>query len=169
MRIFFSSFFIILLSVTEYSQKLLTLEEAVNIALQRNTVLQKSVNSIDSYQSNVKAAYGNLLPSLGAQGNWQWTRSETRGGFLPLPNGGFLPLPDLKVISETRSYNVGAGPPWTLFDGLSNIATVSQSKNNLEAAQLSLARRKQTRGEQTIGSDEDVRNTGELLKGKEED
>src|ERR1035441_11001172 len=55
MRIFFSSFFIIFLSVTGYSQKLLTLEEAVNIALQRNTILQKSVNSIDSYKSNVKA------------------------------------------------------------------------------------------------------------------
>jgi outer membrane protein len=169
MRIFFSSFFIILLSVTGYSQKLLTLEEAVNIALQRNTVLQKSVNSIDSYQSNVKAAYGNLLPSLGAQGNWQWTRSETRGGFLPLPNGGFLPLPDLKVISETRSYNVGAGTNWTLFDGLSNIATVSQSKNNLESAQLSLARLKQTIVYQTIFSYYDVINTGELLKVKEED
>ena len=58
MRIFFSSFIIILFAFKGYGQKLLTLEEAVNIALQRNTVLQKSVNSIDTYQSNVKAAYG---------------------------------------------------------------------------------------------------------------
>ena len=169
MRIFFSSFFIILLSITGYSQKLLTLEEAVNIALQRNTILQKSVNSIDSYQSNVKAAYGNLLPTLGAQGSWQWTRSETKGGYLPLPNGGYLPLPDLKVISETRSYTVGAGTNWTLFDGLSNIATVSQSKNNLESAQLSLARLKQTIVYQTISNYYDIINVGELLKVKEED
>jgi outer membrane protein len=169
MRILISTFFIILLSVTGYGQKLLTLEEAVNIALQRNTQLQKSVNSIDSYQSNVKAAYGNLLPSLGVQGNWQWTRSETKGGFLPLPNGGFLPLPDLKVISETRSYNVGAGTNWTLFDGLSNLATVSQSKNNLESAQLSLSRLKQTIVYQTISNYYDVINAGELLKVKEED
>lgn len=169
MRIFFSSFFIILLSITGYSQKLLTLEEAVNIALQRNTILQKSINSIDSYQSNVKAAYGNLLPTLGAQGSWQWTRSETKGGYLPLPNGGYLPLPDLKVISETRSYTVGAGTNWTLFDGLSNIATVSQSKNNLGSAQLSLARLKQTIVYQTISNYYDIINAGELLKVKEED
>src|ERR1035437_8868901 len=110
MRIFFSSFFIILLSVTGYSQKLLTLEEAVNIALQRNTILQKSVNSIDSYQSNVKAAYGNLLPTLGAQGSWQWTRSETKGGYLPLPNGGYLPLPDLKArCIQVRGHAVISG------------------------------------------------------------
>ena len=169
MRIFFSSFIIILLSITGYSQKLLTLEEAVNIALQRNTILQKSVNSIDSYKSNVKAAYGSLLPTLGAQGNWQWTRSETKGGFLPLQNGGYLPLPDLKVVSETRSYNVGAGTNWTLFDGLSNIATVSQNKNNLESAQLSLARLKQTIVYQTISNYYDIINAGELLKVKEED
>jgi outer membrane protein len=169
MRIFFCSFFIILLSVTGYCQKLLTLEEAVNIALQRNTILQKSVNSMDSYQSNVKAAYGGLLPTLGAQGNWQWTRSETKGGSLPLQNGGYLSLPDLKVVSETRSYNVGAGTNWTLFDGLSNFATVSQSKNNLESAQLSLARLKQTIVYQTISSYYDVINSGELLKVKEED
>jgi outer membrane protein len=169
MRIFFSSFFIILLSVTGYSQKLLTLEEAVNIALQRNTILQKSVNSIDSYQSNVKAAYGSLLPTLGAQGSWQWTRSETKGGYLPLQNGGYLPLPDLKVISETRSYSLGAGTNWTLFNGLSNIATVSQGKNNLESAQLSLARLKQTIVYQTISSYYDIINAGELLKVKEED
>jgi outer membrane protein len=169
MRIFFSSFFIILLSITGYSQKLLTLEEAVNIALQRNTILQKSVNSIDSYQSNVKTAYGSLLPTLGAQGNWQWTRSETKGGFLPLQNGGYLPLPDLRIISETRSYSLGAGTNWTLFDGLSNIATVSQSKNNLESAQLSLARLKQTIVYQTISNYYDVINSGELLKVKEED
>src|ERR1039457_1710333 len=116
MRIFFSSFFIILLSVTGYSQKLLTLEEAVNIALQRNTILQKSVNSIDSYKSNVKAAYGSLLPTLGAQGSWQWTRSETQGGYLPLPNGGYLPLPDLRVIrSEERRVGKECRSRWSPY------------------------------------------------------
>jgi outer membrane protein len=167
MRIFFSSFFIILLSVTGFSQKLLTLEEAVNIALQRNTILQKSVNSIDSYQSNVKAAYGNLLPTLGAQGNWQWEKSETKGGLLPSQNGGYQLQPDQNI--EFRTYSIGAGTNWTLFDGLSNIATVSQSKNNLESAQLSLARLKQTIVYQTISSYYDIINAGELLKVKEED
>jgi len=167
MRIFFSSFFIILLSVTGYSQKLLTLEEAVNIALQRNTMLQKSVNSIDSYQSNVKAAYGNLLPTLGAQGNWQWAKSETKGGLLPLQNGGYQIQPDQNI--EYRTYSVGAGTNWTLFDGLSSIATISQSKNNLESAQLSLERLKQTIVYQTISNYYDIINAGELLKVKEED
>jgi outer membrane protein len=169
MRILICTFFIVLLSVTGYSQKLLNLEEAVNIALQRNTQLQKTVNSIDSYQSNVKTAYGALLPTLGLQGNWQWSRSETKGGLFPLPNGGFISLPDIKIVSETRSYNVGAGTNWTLFDGLSNLATVSQSKNNLESAQLSLSRLKQTIVYQTISNYYDVINAGELLKVKEED
>src|ERR1035437_5762084 len=148
MRIFFISFLIFLMSCAGYSQKLLTLEEAINIALQRNTSLQKSVNGIKSYESNVTAAYGSLLPTLGAQAGFSWTRSEQQGGSFPLPNGGFIPLP--KSISETRSYSLGAGTNWTLFDGLSNLATLSQSKNNLQSAQLSLARLKQTIVYQTI-------------------
>jgi outer membrane protein len=168
MRIFFSSFFIILFSITGYSQKLLTLEEAVNIALQRNTQLQKSVNNIDSYQSNVKAAYGALLPTLGAQAGWSWVRQETKGGFL---YAGGIPIlqPNAKTITETTNNSVSVGTDWTLFNGLSNLATVSQSSNNLESAQLSLARLKQTIVYQTISSYYDVINAGELLKVKEED
>ena len=167
MRIFFTSLLIFLLSFAGYSQKLLTLEEAINIALQRNTSLQKSVNGIKSYQSNVNAAYGSLLPTLGAQAGFSWTRSEQQGGQFPLPNGGFIPTP--KSISETRSYNVGAGTNWTLFDGLSNLAQLSQSQNNLESAQLTLARLKQNIVFQTVSNYYDIINTTELLKVKEED
>jgi outer membrane protein len=155
------------MSCAGYSQKLLTLEEAINIALQRNTSLQKSVNGIKSFESNVTAAYGSLLPTLGAQAGFSWTRSEQEGGSFPLPNGGFIPLP--KSISETRSYSLGAGTNWTLFDGLSNLATVSQSKNNLESAQLSLSRLKQNIVFQTVSNYYDIINATELLKVKEED
>ena len=168
MRIFFSSFFIFLLSITGYSQKLLTLGEAVNIALQRNTQLQKSANSIDSYQSNVKAAYGALLPTLGAQAGWSWVRQETKGGFL-YAGGIPIPQPNAKTITEITNNSVSVGTDWTLFNGLSNLAAVSQSSNNLESAQLSLARLKQTIVYQTISSYYDVINAGELLKVKEED
>ena len=167
MRIFFTSLLILLLSLAGYPQKLLTLDEAINIALQRNTSLQKSVNGIKSYESNVTAAYGNLLPTLGAQAGFSWTRSEQAGGLFPLPNGGFIPTP--KSVSETKSYSVGAGTNWTLFDGLSNFATLSQNKNNLESAQLALSRLKQNIVFQTISNYYDIINASELLKVKEED
>ena len=167
MRIFFTSLLIFLLSLAGYPQKLLTLDEAINIALQRNTSLQKSVNGIKSYESNVTAAYGNLLPTLGAQAGFSWTRSEQAGGLFPLPNGGFIPTP--KSVSETKSYSVGAGTNWTLFDGLSNFATLSQNKNNLESAQLALSRLKQNIVFQTISNYYDIINASELLKVKEED
>jgi outer membrane protein len=167
MRIFFTSLLIFLLSLTGYSQKLLTLEEAINYALQRNTLLQKSANGIKSYESNVTAAYGNLLPTLGAQAGFSWTRSEQKGGLFPLPNGGFIPTP--KSISETRSYNVGVGTNWTLFDGLSNYANLSQNQNNLESAKYSLSRLKQNIVFQTVSSYYDIINATELLKVKEED
>jgi len=169
MRIFFTSLLIFLLSFVGYSQKLLTLEEAINIALQRNTSLQKSANGIKSYESNVTAAYGNLLPTLGAQAAWNWSRQETKGGFLNLGGGILIPQPDLKQVYESTTNSLGAGTNWTLFDGLSNLANVNQSKNNLESAQLALARLKQTIVFQTISNYYDIINATELLKVKEED
>jgi outer membrane protein len=80
-----------------------------------------------------------------------------------------IPQPNAKTITETTNNSVSVGTDWTLFNGLSNLATVSQSNNNLESAQLSLARMKQTIVFQTISSYYDVINAGELLKVKEED
>jgi outer membrane protein len=162
MRIFFTSLLIFLLSIAGYSQKLLTLEDAVNIAMQRNTILQKSENSIKSYESNVKAAYGNLLPTLGAQGGYQWTYSKQT-----IVNGIPLNLPN--PVTTQQSFSVGAATNWTLFDGLSNLATISQNKNNLESAQMTLLRLKQSIVFQTTSNYYDIINATELLKVKEED
>lgn len=167
MRIFLSSLLILAFSVSGFSQKMLTLNEAINIALQRNSDLQKAVNTIESYKSGVKSAYGNLLPSLGAQAGWQWTRSEQQGGQINFGNGVIINTPN--QITESRDYSVGVGTNWTLFNGLSNYATVSQSSNNLNAAQYNLDRLKQGIVYQTIAYYYDIVNNRQLLKVKEED
>jgi outer membrane protein len=167
MRIFLSTILLILLSFTGYSQKLLTLEEAVNIALQRNTILQKSVNSIKGYESNVKASYGYLLPTLGAQAGFQWTWQRQEAGAVPIGNGITINLPP--SVTQQRNYTVGAGTNWTLFDGLSNLTTIKQNENILESAQLTLSRLKQSIVYQTLSSYYDIVNAKELLKVKEED
>ncbi len=61
--------FILLISLSGFTpaQKMLTLNDAIKIALQRNSTLKKTENNLATYQSNVKAAYGAFLPSLGAK------------------------------------------------------------------------------------------------------
>lgn len=166
MRFFLSLICLLTFSYASFAQKTLSLDEAINTALNKNTTLQKSENTLKSYQSGVKAAIGNFLPTLGAYGNWNWTKSEEAGGNF-IFQGSVIPIPS--STSQNRNYTVGASSDITIFDGLSNIATLSQSQNDLEAWRLSLERMKQDIVFQTISLYYDVINAKQLLNVKEDD
>jgi outer membrane protein len=160
---------IILIFITSqlvFTQKALTLNNAIQIALERNPDLQKSKNNISSYESGVLASYGNFLPSLSAGGNFSWSRTQTQGSTINI-GGSVIQLP--ASTSQSRSYNADVSSNLTIFDGLSNFAQLSQSKNNLEAARLTLARTKQDIVFQTISLYYDVISAEQLLKVKQED
>ncbi len=162
MRFFLGILCILTLTFSTYGQKVLTLKEAINIALQRNTSLQKAVNNIKGNESDVKAAYGNFLPSLGAQAGWSWTRKQQKYGASYTFNGITLNLPG--STSESRSYSASAGGNLTLFDGLSDFANLAQSKKQLKSARLSLENLKQNIVFQTVSYYYTVVNDQELLK-----
>lgn len=149
------------------AQKQLVLDEAIKIALQKNSTLKKTENNLATYHSNVKAAYGAFLPSLGASGSLSWNRNEAAGGETFVYQGTtFTSEP---VTTETRNYSVGAGASVDLFDGLSNIANLSQTKSDLESAELFFERVKQDIVFNTINLYYAVVNNQQLLKVKEED
>jgi outer membrane protein len=166
MRILLSLFFIITVSFLTFGQKVLTLNEAISIALNRNTTLKTVENNLTTYESEVKSSYGNLFPTLAASGSWNWRRDENAGGVFPT-EGGLLVFPP--STTESRNYSAGVGTNWVLFDGLANYANVSRSKNDLEGARLSLARLKEEIVFQTINFYYEVINTQQLLIVKEED
>ncbi len=140
MRIFLSFLCIFIITIAAYGQKKLSLNEAINIALQRNTTLQKAVNNLKGTESDVKVAYGNFLPNISASGRWNWTRSESKGGSYNI--AGFV-INTPSTVSDSRNYSAGANWSLDLFDGLANFATLAQSKKNLESAQLQLENLKQ--------------------------
>lgn len=156
MRALFISFIILLSTSITSAQKKLGLDEAIGIALNKNTTLMKSTNSLKSSESNVKSAVGNFLPNINANAGWQWRKSDSDVG-------------GQTFSSESRSYSAGVGSSWTLFDGLSNFASLSQSKNDLNAAEFNVNRLKQDIVFQTIALYYDVINTMQLLKFKEDD
>lgn len=150
-----------------YPQQELTLKDAISIALQRNTDLQRSANSIKSYKTNVLSAYGNFLPSLSANGNYNWSKSIIKEGTVQNFGGGVINVGAITTTNET--YTAGVNSSLTLFDGLSSFANLSKSKNDLEAARLNLERMKQDVVFQTISLYYDVINSGQLLKVKGDD
>jgi outer membrane protein len=165
MRTIFVLLLFLTISVTGYSQEELTLDDAIQIAMHKNSTLQKSLNGLESFESNVQASYGNFLPTLGLGADWDWSRSDVEGASVEFVGG----VPVVTAAStQQRSYSTSVGGNWTLFDGLSNFAQLSQSKNDLESAEYSLERLKQDIVFQTTSLFYDVMNTQKLLEVKED-
>jgi outer membrane protein len=141
MRLFLTAIISICLSIQLFSQEKLTLEDAINIALHKNSSLLTTSNNLESVESNVQAAWGNFLPTLGLNANWDWSESNIEGVGTIVING--IPIPRVATTTISRNYRGSVYSNWTLFDGLSNLATLSQSENNLESAEFSLERLKQ--------------------------
>ncbi|PIW69789.1 MAG: hypothetical protein COW08_05290 [Ignavibacteriales bacterium CG12_big_fil_rev_8_21_14_0_65_30_8] len=166
MRTVLSLICALMLITTSNAQKTLNLDKAITIALHKNTILQKSINNLDVTESSVRAAVGNFLPILSAGAGWSWNRSEEAGGTINV-GGSVIPVPPSTTESRNFSGNVTAR--LTLFDGLSNFAALSQSKNNVESARLDLQRLKQDIVFQTITLYYTVINAKQLLGVREDD
>ena len=165
MRNLVSLLFVLFFTVSSFGQNKLTLDKAIKIALQKNTTLKRAENNIDVSKSNVKVAYGNFLPSFAAGGSWSWNRSEDAGGDRNI-SGTVINIPARTL--ESRNYNVGVRSSITIFDGLSNLATLSQSKENLESARLMLENLKQNIVFQTISLYYAVENAQQQMKVQED-
>jgi outer membrane protein len=141
MRITLIILFSILISSGINAQEILTLEEAISVALHNNSTFLKSSAQIDGYESGVQEAYGNFLPTLGVGASWDWSRSDVEGVGTIIING--VPIPRIGTTTTSRSYRGFVYSDWTLFDGLANISALSKSQNDLESAEFTLERVKQ--------------------------
>ncbi|HPN38265.1 MAG TPA: TolC family protein [Melioribacteraceae bacterium] len=132
---------IFIFNIAILAQSKLTLDESIKIALQKNSTVIKSVNSIEADKSNIKSSYGNFLPNFGLRGSWNWQKVQDKGTTQLNEFGDYVGRPETTI--DSRSYGLSAGGSWTLFDGLSSFATLDRSKNNYYAAKLSLEKLKQ--------------------------
>ena len=147
------------------SQTKITLSEALSIALKNNTILNQAGNNILTQESSLKSAYGNLIPSLSAQGSWGWERNE-QAGSTRFFNG--IPFIIPPMTTESRSFYAGINSDVILFDGLANIENISLSRNNLNSAKLYLEFLKQQIALNTMVKYYLVMTQKELLKVREE-
>ena len=168
------SFYFILIVLTvfsfdeSFSQKALTLNDAITMALHQNTNLVKSSNSLAVYQAGVKSAYGNLLPNLNLSGGFSWQRISDDGGKTQLDYFGNPQMIGPSQV-DSRNWSVGARGSVTLFDGLSNIASINKSKNDLQSAQFTLEKLKQDVILQTVNYYTQIISYQKLLNFQEED
>lgn len=155
------------LTSSSFSQKSLTLDEAIKIALQRNSNLIKSKNALAIDKANIKSAYGNLLPSLGLNGSWNWSRVSDAGGQSQIDFFGNEVITPATEI-DTRNYSVSAGGSVVLFDGLANYARISQANNDLESSEFNLDKLRQDVVYTTTLFYNSVISSADLVKVREE-
>lgn len=169
-----SFFYLILIMMTisglaeTYSQKKITLNDAINLAVNQNSSVVKNSNSIITYQANIKNAYGNLLPNLNIGGGFNWQRISDDGGKTQIDYFGNPQTIGPSQI-DSRNWSVSARGNVTLFDGLSNIASINKSKSDLEAAKLNLEKLKQDVILQTVNLYVQIVTYQKLLNFQQED
>jgi outer membrane protein TolC len=154
-----------LFSTTILPQEKLTLEDAIGIALHKNSTFLKSASQIEGFESGVQAAYGNFLPTLGANASWQWNKTDQQGFFVDQVTGQVI---EGGQSTQRRSYNIGLGSNWALFDGLANFANLSKTQDELQSAELTLERIKQDIVFQTMSLYYNIVYTEQLLRVKED-
>lgn len=107
-----------------WAQRVLTLEECIDIALQSNLSIKRAKNQAEIAKAQYTQSKFNFLPSLSASARHNWFEGlafdQTSGSLVnttTLGGGG----------------SVGAG--LTIFDGFSNIYGMQRAKANSEAAE----------------------------------
>lgn len=110
-----------LFSINTEAQELLTLEEAVEIALENNYDIRLAKNNLKSDSLGVSPGFAGMLPRVFAQAN---TNNSTQNISQTRSNGEVIELDNAK----NNSLNYGVGLDWTIFDGLGMFARYDQLK-----------------------------------------
>lgn len=123
-RLFTFALLMLLTASPIWAQRVLTLEECIDIALQSNLSIKRAKNQAEIAKAQYTQSKFNFLPSLSASARHNWFEGlafdQTSGSLVnttTLGGGG----------------SVGAG--LTIFDGFSNIYGMQRAKANSEAAE----------------------------------
>jgi outer membrane protein len=116
-RIVLLLLFVALTAGVVSAQTTLTLDKAVKLVTERNTVVVQARNTLDARRSAVQAAYGNFLPSVSFSGDYSTSRTKT-------------PL----VTTTGSQYSTGVGASVTLFDGFANTSGYTQAQEEESAS-----------------------------------
>lgn len=121
----------------------LTLDQAVQIALQQNMNVAQAQNNVEAAQSGVLAATGSYLPTLSA--NASWTRSQNdRPGSAPVYINGIPVQSGTSGRTIANNYNAGVSVDYLIFNGLSREGQSTRASATAVSAEETAARTRQS-------------------------
>ncbi|MFA6468110.1 MAG: TolC family protein [Bacteroidota bacterium] len=125
--------FSLFLNITLQAQEKLSLQQAIQTALDKNIDVIRSKNSMQSADANVTSSFGNFLPSLSASAGV----GRSGSSFDPtlfIPSG----------VSANGSASAGLNANMVIFDGFRNLSTYNRASSSADAAAFNFAKQKQT-------------------------
>lgn len=137
-------------------EKKITLADAISSALEKNTQMITSRNTLASQQSRATVARGTLYPSVDASAGWNYRENNSPTVTTPFGSTG--------GTSSSRTYSADIGASVVLFNGFANYANIEQANAGVASSQNMLERQKQTTTFQTIQLYLDVLRNEQLLR-----
>src|SRR5258706_1087090 len=119
-------FIFALISGTSFSQEVeLTFRKVAADAIRNNISVVKSEELIQSQESNIKASYNDILPSLTFSSGWTRTNNANTGGTTTI-NG--VTFQTGSSNTTTNNFNLSLRSDITIFNGFSNYEKVDNAK-----------------------------------------
>ena len=118
---------LLLFTIEARSQKIWTLEDCINYALENNLDIQKQIQSVESNKANLTQSAIGLLPSLNANGTNYWNFGQTIDQYT-----------NTFATTTVRSNNFYISSDLVLFNGLQKLNTLKQNKIMVLASQYDL-------------------------------
>ncbi|HTY12287.1 MAG TPA: TolC family protein [Bacteroidota bacterium] len=112
----------------------LTLQKAIDFALNKNVTVAQAQNNVAAAQSGVLAGYGGYLPSLTASG--YWNREQTTEAF-------FSGVTFVHPTTTTNYFNASVSSNWTIFNGFAREASLKKAIAGEESTNNIFTRTKQ--------------------------
>ncbi|OBX23944.1 transporter [Bizionia sp. APA-3] len=121
------SFLTVVFSVSSYAQeKVWTLEECVNYALENNITIKQTALDTELADENLVTARGNFLPTLDGSASQIWNF------------GSYIDRDQRRISTDSRGNSFGLNAGVTLFNGFRNTSVFKQAKLGVESSQLQL-------------------------------
>jgi outer membrane protein len=153
-------------------KKTLTLEEAKQIALERNLSVVQAQNNLEAAQSQVLAARGLYLPTVTASSGWNRSQQEfkTSGTQYTTVNGILIPIAagEQNQITLSNSFSGGVRASLNVFDGFARQSSNASATSQAIASEYSAGRTRQSVVFQVVSDYLNVFRTQQLVGVAEE-
>ena len=121
----------VIISSNIFSQKLLTIDDAIKTALVNNYSINIAKNEKDISDNNSSLGNAGFLPSLDADGAYTRTTNNTKQNYL---NGTVVD----RTGAKSTNYTAGIGLNWTIFDGFKMFANLDRLKELKKIGEVNL-------------------------------